>query len=120
MTQAVVGEIKTFTALIASGQATSSGFFGQGYQHMNVVAPLMTSAWLGLIGEFTGTPKTFLPFVNNAGAQVTGFTPGGTGGAVVDSQAAWLLAAKGFNGEMRISAGANQTADRSFIVQLKG
>lgn len=120
MTQATVGEIKTLTAIIPSGAATSSGFFGQGYRNMSVVVPVMTSAWLAMIGEYTGTPKTFAPFVNNAGVAITGFTPGGTGGAIADSQAAWLLAPKGFNGELRISAGANQAADRSFIVQLKG
>ena len=112
------GEIKTLTAVMPSGAATASGFFPGGYQRMNILVPVLTSAWLSLAGENTGA--AIAPFVNAAGVPLSGFTPGGTGGVWVDSQAPWLLAAQGYNGIVKISAGAAQGADRSFVINLKG
>ena|SRR3990167_3588653 len=113
------GEIKTLTAVMPSGATTASGFFVGGYQHLNILAPVMTSAWLSLAGEHTGG-ASLAPFVNGAGVPLSAFTPGGTGGVWLDSQAPAILAAQGYPGVLRISAGAAQGADRSFVVQLKG
>lgn len=117
MSQAMVGETKLVTTTIASGQATSSGFHAGGFRKIAVEVPVLTSAWLALIGEHGAG---FKGFVDNAGALVTGFTPGGTGGVLAGSQDAWLTVAEGYHGELRISAGANQAADRTFKVRLKG
>ena len=118
MTQATVGEIKTVTALMASGQATGSAFHIGGYRRMNVRVPVLTSAaTLCLAGEFTGA---FQPFRDAAAAILSANTPGGTGGCILGSQAAMLLAAEGFPGQILISASEAQAADRSFLVDLKG
>lgn len=115
--QAVVGETKIISVPIASGLGTSSGFFLGGFHKIAVQAPLLSSGWLSLLGSFSG--DAFKPFHDNAGVQISGFTPGGTGGVFCGSQNAWLLAAEGFGGQLRISAG-QQTADRTVLVHLKG
>ena len=116
MTQATVGEIKHFTATIASGAPTSSAFFLGGYRAFGLLIPVLTSAAVAWIGENTAGSWTL--FRNTAGAQYSAATPGGTGGMLLGAEGLEFL--KGYMGQVRVSANANQAADRDFVWYLKG
>jgi len=116
MTQATVGEIKHFTATIASGAPTSSAFFLGGFRAFGLLIPVLTSAAVGWLGENTGGSWTL--FRNTAGAQYSAATPGGTGGMILGAEGLSFL--EGYPGQVRVSANANQAADRNFVWYLKG
>lgn len=110
------GEIKTLTAVMASGAGTSSGFFPGGYSRFSLFVPTLTSAAISFIGETGG--GGFTAFRTQAGAVITAQPTAGTGAMWLASDALTWLA--GFNGEIRISAAAAQTANRNFVWHLKG
>ena len=113
---AQVGEIKTVTALMASGAGTASAIYPGGYNKFSLFIPTLTSAVLSFIGDTGG--GGWAQFRTQAGAVVTAQPTAGTGAAWTDSNALSFLA--GFNGQVSISAAAAQTADRNFIWHLKG
>ena len=116
MTQATMGEIKHFTATIASGAPTSSAFYLGGFRTFGLLIPVLTSAAVAWIGENTAGSWTL--FRNTAGAQYSAATPGGTGGMILGAEGLEFL--KGYMGQVRVSANANQAADRDFVWYLKG
>ena len=115
---ATVGEIKAVTAIIASGQPTSSGFYPGGFRAFGLLIPVLTSAAAGVAFLGAGTGGSFQLFRDTAGAQYSAQTPGGTGGMWLGSNGLEFL--QGFHGEVRLSANANQAADRNFVWHLKG
>ena len=113
------GEPKLVTAVMASGATTSSGIWAQGYRHIAISIPVLTSAaTLQVVGEFTG--GSFVGFTNSAGALVTFTTPGGTGGVIALPGSLVVPGLAAFHGQLRISASVAQAADRNFIWHLKG
>ena len=113
---AEVGEIKIVTAIIASGQPTSSGVYLGGFRKFVLGIPVLTSAAVSFLGA--GTGGSFWLFRNSAAAQYSAATPGGTGGQWLGDESLSFLA--GFHGEVRISANANQAGARDFIWHVKG
>ena len=112
----VYGEIKTITATIASGAATSSGIQVGGYRNFALYVPVLTSAAVAFLGAATG--GAFSLFRNSAAAQYSAATPAGTGGQWLGDESLAFL--RGFNGEVRVSAAAAQAAARAFVWHLKG
>jgi len=119
----VYGEIKIVTAMIASGAATSSGIFPGGFRHVSLFIPTLTSGAVAFLGETArsadvATGAAWALFRTTAGTQISAAPPGGITAMWLASDN--LLFLRGFAGEVRVSAGVAQAADRNFVWNLKG
>ena len=110
------GEIKTVTGRIPSGSGMMvSGFNLQGYRNYALWVPVITSGAIAFAAPTTG--DAFSLFRDAAGAQKSAATPGGTGGTWLGNDVLSFLA--GYSGPVHLS-GAQQQADRDFVLRLKG
>ena len=110
-----LGDVKVLPVVMPSGAGTSSGVIVGGYHAWALLIPTITS---GLVSFIAPTPAgAFVPIMSiTSGALAIG-TVGQTGNCLVDGPAGWLA---GYGQEVRISAGAAQAADRTFVWHWKG